>query len=49
MDELIREALRERCAQLALYLYAGQRPAELIDEVAELARESWAFRSEDDA
>jgi hypothetical protein len=49
MDELIREALRERCAQLALYLHAGQVPTELVDEVAELARDSWAFRSEDDA
>lgn len=49
MDELIREALRERCTQLALHLYAGQDASVLIAELEELASEHWAFRSEDDA
>lgn len=49
MGELIREALRERCVQLALHLHAGQEHGALLDEVQELARDHWAFRSEDDA
>lgn len=49
MDDLIREAMRERCTQLALHLYAGQEAGALISELEELAREHWAFRSEDDA
>lgn len=49
MDELIREALRERCCSLALQLHAGVVTVELLDEVEELAKEAWAFRSEDDA
>jgi hypothetical protein len=49
MDELIREALRERCVQLALHLRADRECSALLDEVEELAREHWAFRSEDDS
>lgn len=49
MDELIREAMRERCTQLALHLYAGQEASALIEELDELAREHWAFREDDDA
>ncbi|HKY40717.1 MAG TPA: hypothetical protein VJN18_32505 [Polyangiaceae bacterium] len=49
MDELIREALRERCLQLAIYLHSGVLPLELLGEVEELSKEAWAFRTEDDA
>ena len=49
MDELIREAMRERCTQLALHLYAGQEASVLVAELEELARENWAFREDDDA
>jgi hypothetical protein len=49
MEKLIREALREKCCELALYLHHGQTPAALIDEVAELASDRWALRSDEDA
>jgi hypothetical protein len=48
MEELIREALRERCAQLALQLYAGQDVACLLEDVTDLARDAWAMRDTDD-
>lgn len=44
MDLMTREQLRERCLELALYLYAGVEAPNLVDEVEELARDSWALR-----
>ncbi len=40
--------LRGKCCELALYLHHGQKPAELLAEVEELASRKWAFREGDD-
>lgn len=44
MDLMTREMLRERCLELTLYLYAGVEAPNLVDEVEDLARDSWALR-----
>jgi hypothetical protein len=44
LDIMTREQLRERCCELTLYLYAGVDAPNLVDEVEELARDSWALR-----
>lgn len=49
MDELIREMMRERLCHAALLLYAGADVSSVAEDLDEIARENWAFRSEDDA
>jgi len=46
---LVHQALRARCAELAVYLHAGVLPLELLEEVTELSRKAWALRESDDA
>lgn len=49
MAELIRQALRAKCSELAVYLNAGVLPLELLEEVTELSTQAWALRESDDA
>jgi hypothetical protein len=45
----IRLALRARCCELSLYLIRGEQAPALLDEIVDMACDSWALRDGDDA
>jgi hypothetical protein len=48
LDRMTQEALREKCCELALCLRAGVKTPVLLEEIEELARDSWAMRMSDE-
>lgn len=49
IEQLLRQALRGKCCELAMFLHHGDLPELLLAEVAELATDVWALRDGDDA
>lgn len=48
LDQITRECLRSKCCELSLFLLKGVEAPLLLEEIEELARDAWAFRTEDD-
>lgn len=50
MAALIQAALRQRCLEASVLLAAGVSvPVPLLEQIADLAHDAWAFRDGDDA
>lgn len=48
MAEFIRQSIRGQFVEYSVCFYVGADTEDLIEDIAQLAREQWALRTEDD-